>query len=241
VDRAVEERQKKTAAAPTWKLLVNSLYGNLILNKRKYENVRIAKGHLKRNVKIRHASFRSLQHVDGTDTSFIFRQAHKLIMDSPTHLGKTVLDLAKARMVDFYFEVIVPIGGVIVSMDTDSFTFHADADLSTAVPEAKREQWFDNAAHPAGPKIRGTPGLFHLESLGDKARAVGPKRVCVTKDGELVRVSHVGVKRDALPENPMQLYEHLCAGGTADVSVTNRRRVDGMYKLVNQTLHLKAK
>jgi hypothetical protein len=162
-------------------------------------------------------------------------------MDSPTQLGKTVLDLAKARMVDFYFEVILPIDGVMIAMDTDSFTFHADADLSTAVPLAKREQWFDNAAEPTGPKIRGTPGLFHLESLGDKARAVGPKRVCVTKEGELVKVSHVGVKRDALPDNPMPLYEHLCAGGTADVTVTNRRRVDGMYKLVNEKLVLKAK
>jgi hypothetical protein len=71
----------------------------------------------------------------------------------------------------------------MVSMDTDSFTFHMDptARLVDLVPSDVRYLWFDDPDHPeaCGPKVRGTPGLFHLESKGDAARAVGPKRVCV--------------------------------------------------------------
>jgi hypothetical protein len=121
----------------------------------------------------------------------------------------------------------------MVAMVTDSFTFHLHptARMVDLVPSDVREEWFDDPDDPerCGPKVRGTPGLFHLESTGDAARAVGPKRVCVTSSDQAVKVSHAGVKRDALPANPMPLYDAMCRGIPVAVTFPERREVDGKY------------
>jgi hypothetical protein len=229
----VAERQKNTPAAATWKLLLNSFYGGLIMNKVKNQTMRIATSDLQRSALVWDPSFCDLQHKDGSATAWVFRFQRTIYMDAPTHLGKAVLDLAKARMVAFYHDVVRPAGGIMVSMDTDSFTFHVDptARMADLVPPHVREQWFDDPEDPerCGPKVRGTPGLFHLESTGDAARAVGPKRVCVTSSDQTVKVSHAGVKRDSLPANPMPLYDAMCRGTPVDVTFPERREVNGKY------------
>jgi hypothetical protein len=231
VDRAVAERQKNTPAAETWKMLVNSFYGGLIMNMRERQTMRRTTGDLDRGAIVLDPRFRDLDHSDGSDATCVFLTQKTTRMTAPIHLGKAVLDLAKARMVAFYHDVILPAGGVIVSMDTDSFTFHMDpcARLAEVVPRAVRDEWFDDPDDPerGGPKVRGTPGLFHLESKGDSARAVGPKRVCVTHNGAPVKVSHAGVKRRALPLNPMPLYDAMCRGDSIRVTYPERRLVAG--------------
>jgi hypothetical protein len=57
----------------------------------------------------------------------------------------------------------------------------------------------------------------------------------------VVKVSHVGVKRDALPANPMPIYEDLCRGGTHDVVFPERRFVNGMYVKQDKLVRMKAK
>jgi hypothetical protein len=240
VERAVEERQKNTQAAATWKLLVNSLYGGFLMNMQERQTLKITKSDLGRSALVLNTLFREMEHVEGSDSACVFMATARKLMTAPTHLGKTVLDLAKARMVAFYHDVIKPAGGVIVSMDTDSFTFHMDPSvrLADAVPLAVREEWFDDPDEPdrLGPKKRGTPGLFHLESKGNSARAVGPKRVCVTDNDVPVKVSHAGVKRSALPLNPMSMYDAMCQGSEFSVAYPERRMVAG--KCVLQERHV---
>ena len=244
VDRAVAERQKNTPAAATWKLLVNSFYGGLIMNKRGRQTMRRTTGDLDRGLRVLDLSFRDLDHRDGSGTACVFRLQSTVLMNAPTHLGKAVLDLAKAHMVAFYHDVILPAGGVMVSMDTDSFTFHLDrsARLLDLVPRPLRELWFDDPDDPErwGPKVRGTPGLFHLESKGNSARAVGPKRVCVTGAGVPVKLSHTGVKREALPGNPMPLYDAMCRGIPVAVTYPERRRVAGKYVMKERHVTMSA-
>jgi hypothetical protein len=229
----VAERQKNTQAADTWKLLVNSFYGGLIMNKRERQTMRRTTDDLDRGAIVLDPRFRDLDHSEGSDAAYVFRTQKTIRMTAPIHLGKAVLDLAKARMVAFYHDVILPAGGVIVSMDTDSFTFHMDRStrLAEVVPRDLRDEWFDDPFDPerGGPKVQGTPGLFHLESKGDSARAVGPKRVCVTQDDVAVKVSHAGVKRSALPPNPMHLYDAMCRGDSIRVTYPERRLVVGKY------------
>ena len=233
VDRAVAERQKNTPAAATWKLLVNALYGGFIMDKAKRQTMRHVKTDLLRSACVWDPTFADLHHTEGSESTWIFKFKQSTLMDAPTHIGKAVLDLAKAHMVAFYHDVIQPAGGVMVSMDTDSFTFHLDpaARMVDLVPADMRDLWFDNPDDPetCGPKVRGTPGLFHLEAKGDTARAVGPKRVCVTCCDKVVKVSHAGVKRTALPANPMPLYDAMCRGESVSVTFPERREVNGLY------------
>jgi hypothetical protein len=49
------------------------------------------------------------------------------------------------------------------------------------------------------------------------------------------------VKRDALPANPMPIYEDLCRGGTHDVVFPERRFVNGMYVKKDKLVRMRAK
>jgi hypothetical protein len=220
VDKAVSERLKRTPSANTWKLLVNSFYGGTILNKRNYAKTRMTDNDLVRGVMIMDPSFRDMTHVEGRSVHIVSSMG-TAYMDSPTHIGKAVLDLAKARMVDFYFDVVDKIDGArLISFDTDAFTFHVaeETDVKTKLCAATLEAYFDDPDEPerGGPKKRGTPGLFHLESRGVSVRVAGPKMVCVRGGGgEVTKVTCKGVKRSALPEDPYPIYERLVDGNEA--------------------------
>jgi hypothetical protein len=158
-------------------------------------------------------SFRDMHHIEGGTAHMVSSKA-AVVMDTPSQLGKAVLDMAKSRTVDFYFDVVLPLGGVLVSFDTDAFTFHIDPKVALVdLPHEVRDAYFDNPDCPeSGVKLRGTPGLFHMESKGVAARAVGPKMICVTDGERSTKVSCKGVKRSALPEDPYPLYAAMCDG-----------------------------
>ena len=225
IDRAVEERMKKTPSAATWKLLVNSLYGGTIMDKRAFNVTRTTSSDLKRGAMIMNGAFRDMERADD-DRVHIFSSKQAVLMNTPSQVGKAVLDLAKLRMVDFYYDIIEPLGGVLISFDTDAFTFHVDpsVDIVKALPYDLRNKYFDDPDNPeSGVKLRGTPGLFHMESKGVAARAVGPKMVCVTDGEKATKVSCKGVKRTALPDNPYDMYDALCHGKRIAVDFPSMR------------------
>jgi hypothetical protein len=230
VDWAVEERRKGNSTA---KLLVNSLYGGTILNKRNYVQTRCTTNDLTRGALVMDASFRDLEWLGGPAVH-IFSDQSTVNMDTPSHVGKAVLDLAKARMVDFYHDVIEKVGGVLISMDTDAFTFHVPVDMDlTTLPLSVREAYFDQPHDPVGSREKvGTPGLFHLESIGTSARVLGPKCLCVVDRSQATKVTCKGVKRSALPSNPFDLYESIQSGIPHQVSFPSTQSTGGCVKRI---------
>lgn len=219
---AVKQRMQRTSSAATWKLLVNSFYGGTILNKRNYVRTQTTASDLKRSAMVMDPSFQDMTHVEGSSVHIV-SAAPSMYMDTPTHIGKAVLDLAKVRMIEFYYDVVARLEGArLISFDTDAFTFHVDpmVDVANCLPMCVLDAYFDNPAAPekGGAKVRGTPGLFHLESSGVAARAAGPKMVCVADgSGAATKVSCKGVKRCALPNNPYSMYTDICDN---DMAVT---------------------
>jgi hypothetical protein len=87
VDWAVEERKKGN---PTAKLLVNSLYGGTILNKRNYVRTRCTENDVKRGAMVMEDSFRDMHWIKGAAVH-IFSTQTSVRMDTPSHVGKAVL------------------------------------------------------------------------------------------------------------------------------------------------------
>ena len=244
VDRAVEERLKKTRSADTWKLLVNSLYGGMIINKRKYTRTKTIDGDLKRGASVMDPSFCDMQHVAG-GTVHVISIAGSVAMDNLSQGGKAVLDNSKVRIVNFYYDAVKRAGGRVLSTDTDAVTFFLPhgVKLSDILPPDVLLEYFDDPDDPerGGPKKRGTPGLFHLESNGTAARVVGPKMMCVTDGERATKVTCKGVKRCALPDNPFPLYADMCDGKSIPVEFDSMRHDDttGAVRMVKMRRTMK--
>ncbi|ELU09008.1 hypothetical protein CAPTEDRAFT_214459 [Capitella teleta] len=225
VDRAMVERKKNSPSAGTWKLLINSFYGGTIMDKRNYNKTCSTSSDTKRGAMVMSPTFRDLIPLGAKSQAHIISSSAFVHLNVPTHLGKTILDLAKLHMVEFYYEVVKKLNGRLISFDTDAFTFALDPSTTIlgTMDSATVHKWFDDTENPErlGTKKKWTPGLFHLESKGTCARAVGPKMVCVSnKDGgTAAKVSCKGIKRSALPDDPINLFDRLLQEYTAQKMV----------------------
>ena len=113
----------KAIIADTWKLIGNSSYGSLIMDKEKHQEVLYLTSEGKAQQKVNDPRFRKLD--DVTDELFELEMAKKTIsLDLPVQLGYHILQLAKLRMLQFYYDFMCkfcdPRDFEYLEMDTDS-------------------------------------------------------------------------------------------------------------------------
>ena len=132
IDMCTSNRQKakSTFEKDFWKLMVNSLYGKSIEDKRKHTNVRVITKGSQALQQIRKPMFDQFYILDNDLAIFKMRK-FKVKLDKPIYLGFTVLELSKLHMYNLHYNTFKHKYGERLSLvytDTDSFIYHIITD-----------------------------------------------------------------------------------------------------------------
>ncbi|XP_074604049.1 uncharacterized protein LOC141857450 [Brevipalpus obovatus] len=128
VDLCTSRRQQATTnfQKDFWKLLVNSLFGKSIENKRKYCNVKVILNHNELSKNLKNPLFDEFMILD-RNKAFLKCRKRRVIMDKPIFLGFTVLELSKLHMYYLHYDVFKASYKErlkLIYTDTDSFIYH---------------------------------------------------------------------------------------------------------------------
>lgn len=94
-----------TIIADTMKVIGNSGYGSLIMEKTKHRNIDYIQGENETCLKISDPRFRKLECLDLEEQYCELEMAKRVIkMDLPIQLGYYILQYAKLRMLEFYYD-----------------------------------------------------------------------------------------------------------------------------------------
>jgi hypothetical protein len=188
-----DKHPNKKIISDTMKLLGNASYGSLLMNQEKFQNVTYVKGPREAGMQVNDSRFRSLTELDD-DVYEVTKGKKSIVLSLPTQLGFFVLQYAKLRMLQFYYDFmdrfVSRADFEYCEMDTDSAYMAISAEslddiiikgdredeykkmlmkiCSKTNPDAKPE-WFPRRCCPedAAYDLR-TPGLFKLEFEGDE-------------------------------------------------------------------------
>jgi len=217
----------------TQKLIGNSAYGSMIMDKLKHGNVKYIRGETKACLKANQVQFKKL--VALSDDMFeIEMHKKKIKLDLPIQIGYFILQYAKLRMLEFYYDFM----DVYVDrsdfeyceMDTDSAYIAISAPSLAEIikPEKKIDymrglkgfceqnqskadsihRWFPRTCcqkHAAYDKRE--PGLFKLEYSGDEMIGLCSKTYIV-KNGEDFKFSAKGLNKQKI-ENPLATFRDV--------------------------------
>ena len=217
----------KMIIADTMKLIGNSAYGSLIMDKEKHRTVKYVLGKDEACKCVNQPVFRKLSELD--DDLYEIESAKKSIkLDLPIYLGYFILQYAKLRMLEYYYDCLDKIldraDYQYLEMDTDSayISISGDSLHDVVKPEEKYEfqrlltgictdsiqgevQWFPReccSKHILHDKR--TPGLFKLEAEGDEMIALSSKTYLL-KNKEVLKIVCKGLNEKFL-EDPLSLY-----------------------------------
>ena len=218
--------------ADTMKLIGNSAYGSLIMDKEKHMDVKYIEGKGKTQLKINDPRFRKLETI--TENLYEVEMAkNKIVMDLPIQLGYHILQLAKLRMLQFKYDFLdqycIPISFEYIEMDTDS-AYMALAgnnlediikpDMMTShkssingrcndAPFTARDGFFPRScckSHVAYDKR--TPGLFKIEAEGLAMIALCSKSYILQQANGKVKFSSKGMNKSAL-NDPFSMFKRV--------------------------------
>ena len=102
--RAGDVDESKAIIAETMKLVGNSLYGCCVMDKEKHVTTSFCNLQ-KVSKKINDPHFKDLEELDN-DRFEVTAGKHKIIMDTPIQIGCAVYQLAKLRMLEFYYDCL---------------------------------------------------------------------------------------------------------------------------------------
>ncbi|XP_025016199.1 uncharacterized protein LOC107360164 [Tetranychus urticae] len=127
IQMCTENRKRATSSFEKdfWKLMVNSLYGKSIEDKRKHSKVKVATNGRQALQQIRKPMFEQFYILDN-DIAIIKLKKFEVILDKPIYLGFTVLELSKLHMYKLHYDHFKPKYESKLSLtytDTDSFIY----------------------------------------------------------------------------------------------------------------------
>ena len=210
----------KVLIAETMKLIGNSSYGKLIMNKEKHHDI-VCVNESEISTEIMDEHFYSLTELPN-DYYEVEKTKKKINLDLPVHLGVFILNYAKAQMLEFYYDFLDYYlhheDFEVLEIDTDSNYLGISAENVEDLikPELHEEiernkyNWFIT---PLAPQGKHTTGLFKVEFKGDKVIGLCSKSYCTEKYPESnkpgqVKFSMKGVNKGQF-KNPMPHHEHV--------------------------------
>ncbi|KAL5019000.1 hypothetical protein ScPMuIL_004722, partial [Solemya velum] len=205
--REGDEVSEKSIIADTMKLIGNSGYGSLIMDKTKHRTVNLMEGERSVCMNVNDPRFRKLECVDEEKEIYEMEMAKgRIRLDLPIQLGYFILQYAKLRMLQFHYDFLDAYVDrsdyELLETDTDSLYFAITADTleEAMTPEWRRHfneekrghcndisykadcHWVPRTCCEQHAKYdKRTPGLFKLEYEGHEMIGLCSKTYIVAK------------------------------------------------------------
>ena len=206
--RAGDVDKSMEIIAETMKLFGNSAYGKTITNKESFVSTTYA-NEINIGKKINSPHFKDLETLHN-QTYEVTSSKRQIVMDLPLQIGVAVYNLAKLRMLQFYYDCIDKYVDrsdyQILQMDTDSnyFAFSENTLEEIIKPEMREEfkndynNWFPSESKEPHPTFKinnddvsmkaydkRKPGLFKVECIKDKMVCLCSKMYCCSNLSEI--------------------------------------------------------
>jgi hypothetical protein len=236
--RRMGDRDPNTAIiADTMKVIGNSGYGSLIMDKSKHRDINYIQGENETCLKINDPQFRKLDCLDMEEQYYELEMAKTVIkLDLPIQLGYFILQYAKLRMLEFYYDFMdfyvdrsdfeycemdtdsayMAISGscledVIKTDMLDQYHFGLQGFCTTTDIEADaKHHWFPRSCCSSHAQFdKRTPGLFKLEYQGDEMIGLCSKTYIVRKE-KTVSASSTRVAAYHLLRRCLKLKKKRC-------------------------------
>jgi len=207
--RAGDAKPETAIIADTMKVIGNSGYGSLIMDKTKHREIKYVQGESETCLQVNDPRFRKLECLESEEQYYEIEMAKKKIkLDLPIQLGYFILQYAKLRMLEFYYDFMdVYVGRQdfeYCEMDTDSAYMAITANSFDDVikpnmradyqrglrgfcddREVKADStfhWFPRACCKDHARYdKRTPGLFKTEYEGDELIGLCSKTYIIRK------------------------------------------------------------
>lgn len=216
-----------TIQGDTSKLIANSSYGSMLLDTTKHRNMRYAFNSNSVSQQVNQPTFRHYEKLD-IDFFEIEHAKRQTVFNMPIQIGFFILQYAKLRMLDFYFNCVDRFINrqdfQYCSMDTDSAYFSLSTDNFESLIQPSKMSLYNivknscnnhdyvptlNNPHIYFPRScctdhtkhdKRTPGLFKLEYEGDGIVALCSKMYCV-KSSNSVKFSCKGISKSGIDKS----------------------------------------
>lgn len=178
IDLCSKERQKAETEFQKdfFKLVANANYGKFLENVRNHSTIKLVQEHLLQKY-INKPDFKGREPINEHGIYMVDRKKMSVVLDKPVYAGIAILNLAKYKMYNFWYNVLQKKYGYdklkMVYTDTDSFIFWVQTDDLYKDLEGDKEfaaMWdFSNydKNHPLYDKSKKkVPGLFKDELAG---------------------------------------------------------------------------
>ena len=119
------KKTKSTFEKCFFKLLNNSVYGKCIENLRKCRNIELCNNEERATKLVASPNFKSYKEFDENLVA-VERRKHTVLLNRPTYVGFTILELSEVLMYDFHYNFIKNLFGnraLLLFTDTDSLTY----------------------------------------------------------------------------------------------------------------------
>ena len=228
--RTGDQNPSMSIIADTMKLIGNSAYGSLIMDKEKHQSLSYIEGESKAKLKVNNPRFKMLNELD--DELFEIEQAKaKIRLDLPISLGYFILQYAKLRMLEFYYDCLLThvnkCDFEYMEMDTDSAYFAISGNSLLDIMKPSMKPTFLERINSNCNNIdqiadtlnffpreccdthirfdKRTPGLFKLEASGDEMIALSSKTYLL-RDGNCFKMSCKGINKTSV-KDPMNTFK----------------------------------
>ena len=244
--RKGDKDKEKALLAEVFKLLGNSAYGKFIEGVERQKRTLYTRDENEVDKHLRSAWFDDLEEIG--DAYKIEMRKSKIIIDRPFQVGIVVYQLAKLRMLQFYYEFLDYYldrrDFELIQMDTDSMYFALSHDkFEDAIKPGYRAQFEqDKKSWLAWDKWSNRePGLFKLEKQGTRAIALCSKCYYVEDEtGGQAKMSSKGVNKRQ-NELRWERYERALEGSRDMATNRGFRMQNGaMYTYGQRKLGLSA-
>ncbi len=215
------------------KLIGNSAYGSMIMDKTKHRKIDYKRGENKACLAVNTPEFRQLTCLDEGNDYYEIELAKRVIkLDLPIQLGYFILQYAKLKMLQFYFDFmdtyVARSDFEYIEMDTDSAYMAISAPcLDDIIKPDYREEFqrglsgmcddvYNSPEHRWLPRTccanhaefdKRTPGLFKKEFEGHEMVGLCSKTYVVS-GGTETKFSSKGVSKRFV-EQPMAIYKDV--------------------------------
>ena len=178
----------KALIAEMSKLIGNSSYGRMITNKEKHHDiVYVDESEISTEIIDNHF-YDMTELPDGYYE--VEKTKKKINLDLPIHIVVFILNYAKLRMLEFYYDFLDYYlfceDFQILEMDTDSNYLGITAENVEDLIKPELNEQFEREKHnwfltPLAPQGKRTPGLFKVEFKGDKMIGLCSKSYCAER------------------------------------------------------------